>query len=169
MNNREAFEKEWDRIHRVMPLESLFKLAPNGEYEGWITQQAFTLWQAAKAQDAEQAKQEPVGRKSDLEPSDMASDYLLDLAFQLMGRASNLNCSVALHNRAFALKAEVANRLNCSPNQAKLIAELVEALNQIKINYDISMKGRWLSEQLITTNKIRLIIEEALAKVKERV
>lgn len=47
-------------------------------------------------------------------PSDMAGDYLVELAFQLYARACDLACSEELHNRATELKAEVLRRVQGS-------------------------------------------------------
>lgn len=47
------------------------------------------------------------------QPKDMEPKYLIDLAFQLYARACMMQCSEELHNRAMALKEEVARRL-CS-------------------------------------------------------
>jgi hypothetical protein len=44
-------------------------------------------------------------------PSDMAADYLVELAFQLYARACSPLASEELHNRAMELEAEVLRRV----------------------------------------------------------
>lgn len=51
-SSRDKFEKSWNAIHRKSVHENLFEFCESGDvsYSGWITQEAWELWQAATEQ-----------------------------------------------------------------------------------------------------------------------
>ena len=101
INSREKFEKSWDAIHRVHEKQSLFvvNLSDTGNYEGWITQQAWELWQAATEQGQKEIAELQAREKELVEALRYVNKELIMYGYQYESKDSiNVVLSEALAN-----------------------------------------------------------------------